>query len=250
MISIQYRLPVQGLGTDFSEYERPQTFAAVYTNRFRNITGGAERRPGLKKYVSPVAGAPNLTRLHEWVSNTGTETLLSSDSFGNIYRFNTTTSAWVTATTGKANVRQLSAQTGDKLIFVNGVDRNFYTDDGGVTFNELKAYITRGVTSGGTTTTNLVDGDISDWINATLVANNDIVYNVTRNGYGIVTAVASAALTTTAIGTAGIGAGLTASNQTSGDQYQLLDYLQILLLMHILLVHHLEQTIVNQQSTY
>jgi hypothetical protein len=225
MISVDYSMPVNGLGTDFSEFERPLTFAAVYTNRFRNINGGAERRPGMSRDFSQISGNPNLTRLHEWISDQGDDTLLSSDDFGNIYKYNV--SSWSTALTGKAQVRLISAQAEDKLIFCNGEDRNFYTDDGGVTFNELKAYITRGVTAGGTNTTTLVDGDISNWIGATLVANNDIVYNVTRNGYGIVSTVASASLTHTAIGTGGNGAGLTASNQTSGDQYQLIDYVDL-----------------------
>jgi len=225
MISIDYSIPVNGLGTDFSQYERPITFAETYTNRFRNINGGAERRPGMNRY-SQVTGNPNLTRLHEWVSNLGENVLMASDDFGTIWRFNASASA-TQALTGKASLRMISAQAEDKLIFCNGSDRNFYTDDGGVTFKELKAYITRGATAGGTNTTTLIDSDISNWIGGTLVANNDIVYNVTKGGYGIVSTVASAALTHTVIGTAGNGAGLTASDQTSGDQYQLIDYVDL-----------------------
>jgi hypothetical protein len=224
MISVDYSMPVNGLGTDFSQFERPITFAETYTNRFRNINGGAERRPGMLRSFGEISGNPNLTRLHEWVSNLGAETLMASDDFGSIWAY---TSGWSQVLSGKSNARMISAQAEDKLIFCNGIDRNFFTDDGGVTFEELKAYITRGVTAGGTNTTTLIDGDISNWIGATLVANNDIVYNVTRNGYGIVSTVASASLTHTAIGTAGNGAGLTASNQTSGDQYQLIDYVDM-----------------------
>lgn len=226
MNSVQYSVPINGLGTDFSEYERPITFAATFTNRFRNINGAAERRPGLGRNFGQVSGAPNLTRCHEWVSNTGAVSLLASDDFGNIYRYDGS-AAWTTAITGKARARIISAQAEDKLIFCNGEDRNFYTSDGGLTFSELKSYITRGVTAGGTNTTTLVDGDISNWIGATLVANNDIVYNVTRNGYAIVSTVASASLTHTTIGTGGNGAGLTSSNQTAGDQYQLIDYVDL-----------------------
>lgn len=229
MISVDYSIPINGLGTDFSEFERPLTFAETYTNRFRNINGGAQRRPGMQAAYGTVGGAPNLTRLHEWVSNQGVEVLQASDDFGNIYRYSTSAGTWSIALTGKTALWMISAQAEDKLIFCNGVDRNFYTSDGGVTFNELKAYITRGVTAGGSGTTTLIDGDISNWIGATLVANNDFVYNVTRNGYGIVSTVASASLTHTAIGTAATGAGLTASNQTSGDQYQLIDYVDLVI---------------------
>lgn len=228
MISIDYPLPYSGLGTDFSQYERPLSFAEVYTNRFRNITGGAERRAGAQRFSDPVPGIPNLTRLHEWVGNTGQRALLASDDFGNVYRYSTSAAAWSTVLTGKAQVRMISGQAEDKLIFVNGNDRNFYTDDG-QTFQELKALITRGTTAGGTNTTTLVDGDISNWVGATLVANNDIIYNATRGGYGIVSTVASAQLTMTAItsvgGTTGAGAGSGA--QAPGDKYELLDYVDL-----------------------
>lgn len=228
MIYVDYKLPQNGLGTDFSQYERPISFAEVYTNRFRNITGGAERRPGMQTFSNNVTGSPNLTRLHEHVSQTGTETLLTSDDFGNIYTFNTSANAWDTARTGGSFVRYISGQAEDKLIFVNGVDRNIYTDDG-VTFQELKAIITRGTEAGGSSATTVIDGDISNWIGATLVANNDIVHNVTLDAYSIVTTIASAALTTTAIGSAGIatGAGLASRNQAPGDQYELIDYVDL-----------------------
>jgi hypothetical protein len=226
MQAVNYNLPVYGLGTDFSEFERPITYAGAYTNRFRNITGGAERRPGAQRYLTPVTSNPTLTRLHEHVSNSGVATLMTSDDFGNIWKYDASGNP-STATTGKASVRQLSAQAQDKLIFVNGQDRNYYTDDGGVTFNELKALITRGAMAAGTTTTSVIDGDISNWATNTLAANNDIVYNVTRNAYGIVTAIGSA-LTITAISTSANGAGKTSSaNQQAGDAYQLLDYVDL-----------------------
>lgn len=227
MIYADYKMPQNGLGSDFSQYERPLSFAEVYTNRFRNITGGAERRPGMSRFAGAVAGTPNLTRLHEWVSNTGTEVLLSSDDFGSIWYFNTATSAWVSGSTGGSFVRYISGQSQDKLIFVNGVDRNIYTKDGGQTFSELKAIITKGKAAGGSGTTTLIDGDISNWIGATLVANNDIVHNITKGAYGIVSTVASASLTHTTIGTAGLGAGLAASDQASGDTYELIDYVDL-----------------------
>lgn len=225
MISFDYSMPINGLGTDFSQFERPINFAESYTNRFRNINGGAERRPGMVRVGNQISGNPNLTRLHEWVSNTGTEVLLASDDFGNVYK-NVDTSA-TTALTGKASLRMISAQAEDKLIFCNGSDRNFYTDDGGVTWSELKAYITRGTTAGGSNATTLIDGDISNWVGATLVANNDIIYNATRNAYGIVSTVASASLTHTTIGSAATGAGFSTTNQGSGDSYQLIDYVDL-----------------------
>lgn len=227
MNSVDYKIPANGLGTDFSQSERPITFAEVYTNRFRNITGGAERRPGMVRWNSAIVGNPNLTRMHEWVGNNGSEVVMASDDFGSIWRYVVSASAWSSAITGKASVRQLSGQAQDKLIFVNGVDRNFYTDDGGVTFNELKAIITRGQTAAGSNATTLIDGDISNWVNSTLAANNDIVHNVTLNAYGIVSTIVSANLTHTAIGSAATGAGLATRNQGAGDQYELIDYVDL-----------------------
>lgn len=220
-------MPVNGLGTDFSQYERPISFAETYSNRFRNINGGAERRPGMNRFSTQVGGAPNLTRMHEWVGDDGTEVLLLSDDFGNIWRQNVSANAWDAALTGKAQVRQISGQSEDKLIFVNGVDRNFYTNDGGQTFSELKALITRGVAAAGSNATTLIDSDISNWISGTLVANNDIVHNTTLNAYGIVSTVASASLTMTPIGSAATGAGFATRNQQPTDEYELIDYVDL-----------------------
>lgn len=225
-VMVTYRMPQMGLGTDFSEFDRPINFATTYTNRFRNITGGAERRPGMQFFSSAaVPTLPNLTRLHEFVDQTGNETLLSSDDFGNIYRYNG--SAWSIALTGKSNFRMISAEADNKLIFVNGVDRNFYTANGGQTFIELKSLITEGTLAAGSSATAVIDGNISNWIGATLVSNNDIVFNVNQNAYGVVTAVVSALLSITAIGSAGLGAGNSPNNQQPGDSYQLIDYVNL-----------------------
>lgn len=228
-VDVTYQIPPNGLGTNFSEFNRPINFASVYTNRYRNITGGAQRRPGMMVFGSAaVLGKPNLTRLHEFVDNTGVETLFSSDDLGNIYKFGV--SAWTTSLTGKAFARIISAEADSKLIFCNGVDRNWYTDDAGITYKELKAIITQGTLAAGTTSSSAVDGNISNWIGATLVANNDFIYNITQGGYGIVTAVASASLTTTIIGGVGqSGAGITDTGnaQQPGDKYQLIDYVPL-----------------------
>lgn len=226
MIEIEYKMPTYGLGTDFSESERPLTFADVYTNRFRNVTGGAERRPGLNIFSSAaVPGRPNLTRMHEWIGPSGQDVLMSSDDLGNLYVYGT--SAWSTNLTGKAQTRLLSAEAGGKLIFFNGVDRNFYTKDGGQTFSELKALIVDGTLAGGSGPTTVIDGNIVNWISETFVSDNDIVHNITRNGYGIVTTVVSGSLTCTTIGTGGNGAGLTSANQASGDAYEIIDYVNM-----------------------
>lgn len=231
MIEVEYKMPTYGLGTDFSESERPLTFAGVYTNRFRNVTGGAERRPGMNRFSGPISGTPTLTRMHEWVGPDGTTILMSSDDLGNLWTFSTATSAWSSALTGKAQARMISAEADGKLLFCNGVDRNFYTGDGGVTFNELKALIVDGTLAAGSSATAVVDGNITNWVSQTLVSDNDIVHNITQGGYGIVSTVATANITTTVIGSAAVanGAGVTTTGQNpaAGDAYEIVDYVNM-----------------------
>lgn len=226
MITVDYTLPMYGLGTDFSQFDRPITFAESYTNRFRNITGGAERRAGAAR-VGTAPGQPSFTRVHERVDNKGNVKLYASDDFSNIWKFNTIASGngFYNPPFFVQNARLISAQVGDKLIFVNGQNRNFYTDDDLVT-HELKALITQGICAGGTNNTTLVDGQISDWIDNTLVANNDIVHNITRNGYAIVSTISSAQLTTTYMGATGTGAGQS-DNPVPGDTYEIIDYVNL-----------------------
>lgn len=242
MMEVVYKMPAYGLGTDFAESERPLTFAEAYENRFRNVTGAAERRPGLARFSNPIATAPNLTRLHEWISNTGQDVLAASDDEGNIWRYNIsagTSAAWTAALTGKSASRILSVEANGKLIFCNGIDRNFYSDDGCVTFKELKALISTGSLATGSNTTTVEDGNITNWIAETNVSDSSIVHNITQNGYGIVTVIvssvtvsaANAALTITTIGSSGVanGAGVTTTgqNQVPGDSYEIIDYVNL-----------------------
>ncbi len=228
MITVDYTLPMYGLGTDFSQFDRPMTFAETYTNRFRNITGGAERRAGAGR-VGTAPGNPAFTRLHERVDGSGNVMLYGSDDFSNIWRFDSISSGqgWYNPPSFVQNTRLLSVQAEDKLIFCNGVQRNFYTDDD-LTTHELKALITQGICAAGTSAAGLVDSQISNWVSNTLVANNDIIHNITKNAYGIVSTIASAALTMTPIGSAATGAGFTTlGNQEPGDTYELIDYVDL-----------------------
>lgn len=223
MISIEYRVPANGLGTDFTTNERPLSFAEIYTNRFRNVTGGAERRRGMNRFGAQVVGGPNLTRLHEFVDSQGNETLLTSDDNGNLWAYNAVASAWASVVSGKSPARMISVESNNKLIFVNGVDRNFYTTDASA-FQEAKGLISTGILAAGTNATTVEDANITNWLNQTEVSNNDIVYNVTLNAYGIVVTLSSAALTTTIIGSAATGAGNATRDSQATDSYQLIDY--------------------------
>lgn len=227
VIQTKYYPGKYGLATEFSLAQMPIEYSRNFINRFINIRGDAEKRQGIVQLGAAVPGAPTITGLHEFVSNQGVVTLFASAN-GIIYKYNDLLQTWSIALSGKdPNSRLLSVQMAGKLIFVNGVDRNFYTDDAGVTFKELKAIIESGVASSTqTSATSLTDAQISSWL-ATFVTNNDIVYNNTRNAYGIVTSVGATNLSMSPIGSAATGIGFATGNQQAGDLYEVLDYVAL-----------------------
>lgn len=212
-----------GLATEFSLSQTPIDYSRVFVNRFINIRGDAEKRQGISQLGATITGVPTITGIHEFVDNQGNTVLFASGS-GVIYKYNTTTSTWSVAISGKdSSSRLLSVQMNDKLIFVNGVDRNFYTDDG-TNFKELKALMEVGVASSTqTSSTSLTDANVTSWLASTFVTNNDIVYNATRGAYGIVTSVGATNLSMSPIGSAASGIGFAAANQQSGDSYEVID---------------------------
>jgi hypothetical protein len=228
IIQTKYTPGRYGLGTEFAESQIPIEYSKNFVNRFININGDAEKRQGITQLGNTIAGAPTITALHEYIDNLGASTILASAG-GVIYRLNETTGVWTQILTGKDSSKRLvSGQMGEKHVFVNGSDRNFYTDDAGTSFAELEALIVRGRTStSATSTTGLTDSNVDNWLQNTFVTENDLVYNQTRNGYGIVTSVGAAGLTHTTIGTAGTGLGLTSGDQASGDFYRVIDLIEL-----------------------
>lgn len=220
---ITYRLAGRGLATSFTESELPLEFAAEFTNRFINAAGGAEKRQGIDPANFTSLGQA-ITNIHEYVDRDGTITTYVSGN-GNIYRDDSGT--WTLVhTLPQSTDRLLSVQFGDKLIFVNGVDRNVFTDDNGVTFKELVARIEEGSTNT-VTTTSFSDSDITDWT-ATDVNINDLVRNVSKGGFGLVTDVSAVAtLRHTPIGSAATGIGVTTVTASVGDDYQVIDLVEL-----------------------
>jgi len=222
IIQTKYYPGKYGLATEFSLSQMPIEYSRTFVNRFINIRGDAEKRQGISQLGSSITGLPTITGLHEFVDSQGNTTLFASGS-GMIYKYDETTQTWSLALSGKdSSSRLISVEMSGKLIFVNGVDRNFYTDDG-VTFKELKAIVEAGVASSTqTSSTSLTDSQVTSWL-ATLVTNNDVCYNNTRNAYGIVTSVGATNLSMSPIGSAATGIGFATGNQQSGDQYEILD---------------------------
>ncbi|NDD53715.1 hypothetical protein EBZ39_07525 [bacterium] len=220
MQSISYTVPRNGMATDFARSEESLEYSPDLRNRFINITGAAERRRGFSRLLPQVPGSPNLTRFHEYIAEDGSIVNMASTDTGTLYRYNGTT--WTAVVTGKGNGRILSIQSGNSMLFCNGTSRNFITKDGGLTFQDAVARIVEGKAAAGSNATTLQDSNVSNYTNL-FAANNDIVWNVTKNAYGAVTNIATATITHTSIGTAGKGSGAATSNQAPGDAYVLID---------------------------
>lgn len=217
-----------GLGTEFSISEMPMEYMLKFTNRFINIRGDAEKRQGLDALGAAISGNPTITGLHEYVSPTGTTSLFASAA-GTIYLYNESTLTWSTVLTGKdATKRLISCQMGDKLIFVNGSDRNFFTDDAGVTFNDLVAMVETGTASStATNNASLTDSRVTSWTSSTFVNNNDLIYNRTLGAYAFVTSVGSSNLTHTNISSSAVALGQSTRNPASGDIYEIQDMVEL-----------------------
>ncbi len=232
VIETKYSPGRYGLGNEFAKSEIPIEYSYRLVNRFINLKGHAEKIQGLDQLGSTISGAPTITGLHEHIKNDGTVTLMASGN-GTIWSVNETTGVWTQVLTGKDPSKRLnSVQMGEKLIFFNGSDRNFYTDDGGVTFSELRALMERGQGSSTSTSAGgLSDSNVTNWLTETFVTNNDLLYNSTLQAYGIVTSVAASNLQNTVIGSAATGLGRSAvtvsGSQQAGDFYQIIDLVEL-----------------------
>lgn len=217
-----------GLATEYSFSEMPLEYLRKFTNRFINLKGDAEKRQGMERIGAQITGQPEITGIHEYVDPSGNDTLFASAA-GTIWRYNETTAVWNQVLTGKdVSKRLISVQMVDKLIFVNGSDRNFYTDDGGTTFKELKAVMEQGVAASGTDQTNLKDASITNWLSTTYITNNDLVYNSTLGAYGFVTSVGASNIVNTQISTTAKGAiGVASRTPASGDIYEVTDLIEL-----------------------
>lgn len=224
---VKYNVPYRGLGTEFSQAEQPVEYANNFTNRFVNVFGQAEKRGGIRRYGNQISSMPNLDAVHEFISKTGTSTYFASGE-GKIYRYNSSTSDWDLVLSGKdSSATMVSRMMQDKLIFVNGVDRNFYTDNAGNSFKELQPLINVGTMGAGTSSTELTDSLISNWSNQTFVAVNDIVYNANTGARAIITSVGSTDLDTSPTGSAATGIGFASDVNKTGNAYEIWDAVEL-----------------------
>ena len=222
----QYPIAPKGLATSFAESEVPLEYCLSLRNRFRNTSGSAERRNGIVQLGDTITGSPTIDALHEMVAEDGAATLFASGG-GKIYRFSGV-SAWSEVySSGDSTATYRSVQINDRMVFVNGSNRNIFTLDG-TTFAELQAIIERGTATAGTSAKGLDDSSVTDWVAGTDVVTNDLVYYVNRNAYGIVTAVLTSAISHTNVSAAATGIGATSSGEaTTGDVYRIIDTVEM-----------------------
>lgn len=258
---VRYKPAKYGLGTESSLNLQPLDFAPEIVNRFYNLLGDLETRPGIAELGAGVLqstqSSAQVTNIHEYVDSSGNATLFASGiergnstNNGRIWRYNTsantTISAWqevwpANLTTFAPPVTLYSSQMNDKLIFCNGQTRNFYIGapqsdpDGdfvsaGYT-QQLYSAITKGTTGSGTTPTLLFDNDISNWKTQTNVATNDLVLVGNPADFfltaGIVTSVGTSSLDVTNISTSGKCLGLSNSALASGMPYRIVDLVEL-----------------------
>lgn len=224
MGTIAYSIPIKGLGTELSLPKESLEYARVFRNRFINLNQEAEKRQGLKDLLTnDVAGQPRLNAVHEYIDDNNVSVIFVSGE-GKIWKANTVTQTWDLVLSGKdTSSRMVSVQFGRKMIFVNGVDRNFYSEDSGVTWKELLPIVTAGSMGAGTTTTRLFDAQIASFISQTDVSQNDLVFDADASAYAIITSVGTSSIDMTQLGGAGAtGIGVGSSAQ-SGHQYQVID---------------------------
>lgn len=221
-----YGIAPRGLATSFVETEVPAEYATAFRNRFINAAGGAEMRQGMRLYGVAITGNPNLTGYHELVLKDGT-TIEFASGGGNLYRRDSATS-WTQVGTDFSPGTTFplrSIQFDTKLVFYNGVTTNFYTEDG-IIFRSLRAQIATG-SMANASAAGFADSNVGSFLSLGAAA-NDLVYNITRGAYGIVTAVTSAAIVHTEISSSATGNGTASSGQqTTGDTYQLIDMVEM-----------------------
>lgn len=218
-----YSIAKRGLGTAFTESEVPIQYALRYRNRFANAAGGAEKRRGIIYSGNQIAGSPNLTGIHEYTTGSDSASRFVSGG-GAIYSYDGSSYSQVfNGFTTAARIR--SYQFDKRLVFYNGYDRAVYTEDGS-SFSELKPLIEEGIVGGSASATALTDPDITDW-SLTDVTVGDLVFNITRAGYGVVTAVTSTRVSHTHISAAMTGLGGGSGDQATGDQYKVFDQIEL-----------------------
>ena len=234
MAERSYEIARRGLATNFTESEVPLDYALAFRNRFINAAGGAEKRPGIVAVTAKTPTRGIITGLHEFVASDDTSTQFAS-SDGQIFRYDGS-SAWTQVYAFATAARVRAVQFDDKLVFWNGYEPQIYINAVSATPARLLALMEEGTCGASTSASAVTDADVTNWIAATFVTVGDVVFNVKRGTYGIVTAVTSSSVSHTPMSAAAIGFGNTTTpvsgvgiggEPTLGDAYRILDQIEL-----------------------
>jgi hypothetical protein len=268
MKEVTFRTAYKGLGTEFSESEQPPEFARRLENRFINIYGAVEIRPGLGQIDSPgtnffsngsytiISGNCDLITEYSNPVNGDSillSSLITSTSVRAFFRYSTTVNAWTevlpppnpnTAGNGLSRIyvddnavkegKLFSSQFSEKMIFAGEQYRPFFYSNNSESldrFFDLNPVVIEGFAASGSNSAKLTDDNVSNWLTETFVQPNDLVYNVTRSAFGIITSVGAGNIDcspiTSAGGTSGAGKTIVTAGASEsmipGDLYQIWD---------------------------
>ena len=264
---VKYKPASLGLGTESSSRLQPLDFSPNIINRFYNVLGDLEKRRGMVQLGAQItsigvgnggfpgtrqACSAKISNLHEYIDSSGNSTLFASGiaettaaNYGNIWRYNASANFWVDALTTSVLAigvlkkspfaKMFSVQMDNKVLFTNGIDRNFYMNapasDVSIGYTkQLYSTITKGTLGSGSNHNTITDGDISNWRTQTNVAINDLIY-ITRptdnvGAAALITSIGTSALDITDVsGSAnGMGGGVI---PTAGYPYRIVDLVEL-----------------------
>mgnify|MGYP001586510540 CR=1 FL=1 len=174
-----------------------------------------------------VSAFPNrVSSIHEHINAIGSSTYYAGAN-GQLFTITVASGAisqpvTATAPSGYDAARRIrSVQMGNRMIFYNGTNRPFWTENG-TTFEEQRALTGFGSATGITSALSLLDNGIVNWI-LEPIAVNDIVYNRTENGFGVITAITTGRVDHTAISSAATGIGIITNISSAGHAYEIID---------------------------
>lgn len=244
MDEIIYPIALKGLGTEFPASDQPIDFARKLVNRFINVNGQAEKRPGLKRVESPITNSvgsdtfSNFGKIFfigEHVSSNGNAELLvinrNTSANGDVFsRFRDDLQSWQvvfsqSSATGTLNsiadsfsgesssiLRSNNITTSGRIVSTQAEDQSMFGGPAYWPFIYRKKIISKyipiiesGRFNGSTSAAKVYDTNVVSWINSTFVSNNDLVYNLTTGSYGMVTSVGTTDLDVTLMASAGGG---------------------------------------------
>lgn len=208
-----------GFATSYPDSNMPDNYASAFRNMFINNLGNAEKRQGIAS-LSNIDTAASIAAFHELVKVDGANLFFASGA-GVIWLYNDTADPWaqVFEFANKTSIVG-SVSMASRQMFYNGVDRNVHTNDG-TTFVESQSIIEAGRTTTATTST-MADTTIANWT-ATNVTQYDIVYYTSLSAYGLITQVASAALSHTEVSADAPGLGQGRGEPGVKRPYQIID---------------------------